>query len=83
MILDMLAAIARKDYEDRRRRQAQGIEAAKAKGVYKGRPEKTERNAAIIKMLADGQSWSTIIAATKASGSTLARLTKRKEPIQP
>lgn len=38
MLLDMLAAIARKDYEDRRRRQAQGIEQAKAKGIYKGRP---------------------------------------------
>jgi DNA invertase Pin-like site-specific DNA recombinase len=30
MLLDMLAAVARKDYEDRRRRQAQGIEKAKA-----------------------------------------------------
>lgn len=38
MLLDMLAAIARKDYEDRRRRQTQGIEQAKARGVYKGRP---------------------------------------------
>jgi DNA invertase Pin-like site-specific DNA recombinase len=26
MLLDMLAAIARKDYEDRRRRQSQGIQ---------------------------------------------------------
>lgn len=38
MLLDMLAAIARKDYEDRRRRQAQGIEKAKEKGLYQGRP---------------------------------------------
>jgi DNA invertase Pin-like site-specific DNA recombinase len=29
MMLDVLAAVARKDYEDRRRRQAQGIEKAK------------------------------------------------------
>ncbi len=28
MLLDMLAAVARKDYEDRRRRQFQGIEKA-------------------------------------------------------
>lgn len=38
MLLDMLAAIARKDYDDRRKRQAQGIEQAKARGVYQGRP---------------------------------------------
>lgn len=37
MLLDMLAAIARKDYEDRRRRQAQGIEKAKSAGVYRGK----------------------------------------------
>ena len=33
MLLDMLAAVARKDYQDRRRRQAQGI----AKAVKEGR----------------------------------------------
>lgn len=78
MLLDMLAAIARKDYQDRRRRQAQGIEEAKAEGRYKGRPEDEKRNAAIMGMLKAGQSWSSIIAATKCSRSTLARLAKRK-----
>ncbi len=34
MMLDMLAAVARKDYEDRRRRQREGIEKAKALGGY-------------------------------------------------
>lgn len=77
MMLDMLAAIARKDYEDRRRRQAQGIAKAKAEGAYKGRPEDTERNLAIIKMLKAGQTWSSIIAATGCSRSTLSRLSKR------
>ena len=38
MMMDMLAAIARKDYQDRRRRQAQGIGKAKAEGKYRGRP---------------------------------------------
>ncbi|UVM64592.1 recombinase family protein [Pseudomonas sp. B21-009] len=38
MLLDMLAVVARKDYEDRRRRQAQGIAKAKDNGKYKGRP---------------------------------------------
>ncbi|MDO9641355.1 MAG: recombinase family protein [Pseudotabrizicola sp.] len=77
MMLDMLAAIARKDYVDRRRRQAQGIVKAKADGVYRGRPEDVKRNAAIVGMLQGGQSWSSIIAATGCSRSTLARLAKR------
>ncbi|MBK1795286.1 recombinase family protein [Devosia sp. WQ 349] len=77
MLLDMLAAIARKDYEDRRKRQSQGIAQAKAKGAYKGRPEDAERNAAILKMLSEGVSWSTIQAATKCSRSTIGRLATR------
>lgn len=79
MLLDMLAAIARKDYEDRRRRQAQGIAKAKDEGKYAGRPEDLQRNAAIMAMLASGQSWNTIVKATGCSRSTLARLAKRRE----
>ncbi|WP_169194365.1 recombinase family protein [Devosia sp. MC1541] len=78
MLLDMLAAIARKEYEDRRRRQAQGIEKAKVKGSYRGRPEDTQRNEAILSMLRSGQSWNTIIRATGCSRSTLSRLAKRE-----
>lgn len=74
MMLDLLAAIARKDYDDRRRRQSQGIAKAKAEGAYKGRPEDKERNSAIRKMLASGQSWNSIVAATGCSRSTLSRL---------
>ncbi len=37
MMLDMLAAIARKDYTDRRRRQQEGVKKAKQKGFYRGR----------------------------------------------
>lgn len=79
MLLDMLAAIARKDYDDRRRRQAQGIAKAKAEGRMKGRPEDAERNEAILEMLRKGQSWNTIVRATNCSRSTLARLAKRLE----
>jgi DNA invertase Pin-like site-specific DNA recombinase len=77
MLLDMLAAIARKDYDDRRRRQAQGIAKAKAEGRMKGRPEDATRNEAIIAMLRSGQSWNTIVGATGASRSTLSRLAQR------
>lgn len=76
MMLDMLAAVARKDYEDRRRRQAQGIETAKAAGAYRGRKPDEERNAAIIAMMQSGQTWSTIQSATGCSRSTLSRLRK-------
>lgn len=79
MLLDMLAAIARKDYEDRRSRQAQGIAKAKAEGVYKGRPENVERNAAILDMLKAGHSWSSIQKATGCGKATLARLRARME----
>ena len=77
MMLDMLAAIARKDYVDRRRRQAEGIAKAKAEGRLKGRPEDEERNARLLKLLASGVSWKTITETTGASSSTLARLAKR------
>ncbi|CAH2409323.1 hypothetical protein MES5069_800002 [Mesorhizobium escarrei] len=83
MMLDMIAAIARKDYDDRRRRQAQGIQKAKQEGRYRGRPEDQERNAAIVKMLKAGQSWNNIVAATGASRSTLARLAKRSHLALP
>lgn len=74
MMLDMIAAIARKDYDDRRRRQRQGIAKAKEQGLYKGRPENKSRNEAILKMLESGQSWNSIIQATGFSRSTLSRL---------
>ncbi len=35
MMLDMLAAVARKDYEDRRRRQAQGVQKPNKKASIK------------------------------------------------
>jgi DNA invertase Pin-like site-specific DNA recombinase len=80
MMLDVLAAVARKDYEDRRRRQAQGIAKAKGdKAKYPGRIEDAERNAGIMKMLASGMAWSEIIRTAKCSRSTLARLAKRLE----
>jgi DNA invertase Pin-like site-specific DNA recombinase len=77
MMLDMLAAVARKDYEDRRRRQAEGQARAKAEGRYKGRPEDVKRNSGITQMLKSGLSWSQIQAATGCSRATVAKLSKR------
>jgi DNA invertase Pin-like site-specific DNA recombinase len=77
MMLDVLAAVARKDYEDRRRRQAQGQERAKAAGVYKGRPEDTKRNAGIASMLKGGSSWTAVQQAFGCSRATVAKIAKR------
>ena len=74
MMLDVLAAVARKDYEDRRRRQAEGTARAKAAGLYKGRPENKARNAAIAAMLRDGRSWRQIIDATGCSRTLLTKI---------
>ncbi|MFP3448221.1 recombinase family protein [Pseudomonas sp. SIMBA_067] len=57
MLLDMLAVVARKDYEDRRRRQAQGIAAAKDKpGKYAGRPVDADLHKRIQACRAKGMS---------------------------
>jgi DNA invertase Pin-like site-specific DNA recombinase len=77
MMLDMLAAVARKDYDDRRRRQAQGVAKAKAAGAYRGRPEDVDRNAGIAGMLRSGMSWSSIQAATGCSRTTIAKIRAR------
>jgi DNA invertase Pin-like site-specific DNA recombinase len=77
MLLDMLAAVARKDYDGRRRRQAQGQAKAKAEGKYKGRPEDTGRNEGIAGMLAAGQSWGAIQNITGCSRATIGKIAKR------
>jgi DNA invertase Pin-like site-specific DNA recombinase len=77
MLLDMLAAVARKDYDDRRRRQAQGIAKAKASGKYRGRPENADRNAGISAMLKGGASWSAIQKATGCSRATISKIARR------
>lgn len=60
MLLDMLAAIARKDYMDRKRRQKQGIAKAKDAGKYAGRQPDLNRRAKVKRMLLDGDSYTVI-----------------------
>jgi DNA invertase Pin-like site-specific DNA recombinase len=60
MLLDMLAAIARKDYDDRRRRQAEGVAKAKAQGLYRGRPIDADLHRKITTLLDEGKSWNSI-----------------------
>lgn len=76
MTLDVLAAVARKDYEDRRRRQAEGTAKAKAAGLYRGRPANKARNNAISSLLSDGRSWREIMDATACSRTLLAKIAR-------
>ena len=74
MMLDMLAAISRKDYITRRERCAQGIEKAKSAGRYRGRVENTERNRLIQKHLQAGlSSWNEIQELVGCSRGTIAK----------
>jgi DNA invertase Pin-like site-specific DNA recombinase len=83
MLLDMLAAVARKDFEDRRRRQMQGQAKAKAAGKYVGRPEDKRRNTRIATMLAAGTSYSAIQRAMGCSRATVAKIAKRAAVAHP
>jgi DNA invertase Pin-like site-specific DNA recombinase len=82
MMLDVLAAVARKDYEDRRRRQAEGTAKAKAAGLYKGRPANKARNTAISSLLSDGRSWREIMDATGCSRTLLAKIARNRRLLK-
>ena len=74
MLLDMLAAVARKDYEDRRRRQSQGIERAKARGAYRGRKTDEELHNRIRILLDEGKSVRVVAGLVGCSTSTVQRV---------
>ena len=74
MMLDMVAAIARKDYEQRRERQAQGIEKAKKKGVYKGRPVDQAKHDRIRQLLEKGFSIRKAAEMANAAPSTVQKV---------
>ena len=72
MLLDMLAAISRKDYEDRRRRQAQGIVANRHK--FRGRPPNTQLHKKVLRTLAQGHSQRNTAAICGCAVSTVQRV---------
>ena len=77
LMLDMLAAIARKDHQDRRRRQTEGIAKAKTGGLYKGRRENTDLHKKIEMLLQEGKSYTTIMHLISCSRGTIAKVAKR------
>ncbi len=76
MLLDMLAAIARRDHLQRRERQSQGILKAKADGKYRGRQINKDRYEAINRMLANGISWNVVQKTIGCSRSTISSAQK-------
>lgn len=76
MMLDMMAAIARKDYEQRRERQAQGIAQAKAKGKYRGRPQDNVKRDKIRSCLAKGMGVRETARITGTSPATVSAVKK-------
>lgn len=78
MMLDILAATARKDYTDRRRRQADGVSKAKAQGKYKGRSEDKILHKKIQSLLDVGKSYSQIQHLLGCSRHTISKV-KNKE----
>lgn len=80
MMLDMLAAVARKDYTDRRRRAAEGVAKAKSEGKYKGRPANEQLHADIVRMVRAGTTQREVARLLKCSlGTVVNALRKDKQ----
>lgn len=77
MMLDVMAVTARTEYETKRKRQAEGIAKAKAKGRFKGRPADTEKHNKIKKLLNAGMTWSEIEKLVPCSSWTIAKVKKQ------
>ncbi|MCR4535497.1 recombinase family protein [Shewanella xiamenensis] len=78
-MIDLAAAMARDDYETRRKRQAQGIEKARTLGKYLGRQPDHELRQNIRLLLDEGKSWSQVQSLLKCSRSTIAKAAKFKD----
>lgn len=74
MMIEMMAAIARKDYEQRRERQSQGIAKAKEQGVYKGRKQDEVLRAKIAELLNEGKSIRKVADLLSCSTTTVQRV---------
>ena len=74
LILEIVAATAASDYEQRRRRQAQGIERAQRQGKYRGRPIDTTTHSRIAAILRDGNSIRRTADLAGVSPSTVQRV---------
>lgn len=76
MMLDVLAAVARKDFDDRRRRQKEGIAKAKEQGKYAGRKKDEQKRNQILALRERGLSYSEIEEILGCSRRTIAKAVK-------
>lgn len=74
MLLRVALQMARDDYEDRRERQRQGIEDAKAQGKYAGRKANTRAHGQIVALRAAGRSIAETASMTGCSVSQVKRV---------
>ena len=74
MLLEIVAAQAAADYEQRRIRQAQGIEKAKRQGKYRGRPIDKTAHTRVASVLRDGHSVRRTAEIAGVSPSTVQRI---------
>lgn len=77
LMLDMLAAVARKDYQDRRRRQKEGMTKAIGQGKYLGRRENKDLQEKIDLLLREGKSYTMIVRLLGCSRGTIAKVSTR------
>jgi DNA invertase Pin-like site-specific DNA recombinase len=77
MMLKIALHMARKDYEQRAMKQASGIDAAKAKGVYKGRKPDTVANTKIVELRALGYTISKVASTLNVSESQVKLILKK------
>ena len=88
LIIQILAMISEKERNESKRRQAQGIQFAKEKGVYKGRPVLYSPNAKdpqkrlvyyrVVELLEQGKSISTIAKEVGITRQTIYRIKNSK-----
>lgn len=74
MLVEMMAAIARKDYEQRRVRQAQGIEKARAQGEYQRRVADVGLHARVRELLGAGLGIRTTARHAGCSSTTVLKI---------
>lgn len=76
MLIDILATMARVDYETRKARQAQGIERAKAEGKYTGRSKDDEAREVVRELMAKDIKPERIMKLAGVSRATFYRIKK-------
>ncbi len=79
----MLAAVARENYEDRRRRPLQGIGKAQADGKYAGRKPDLKKRTSVASLLKAGQSYSSIQEILGCSRHLIADVKKGMDRFEP